>query len=266
MKRIFLALIFILNWSICLAEMPHILKNGDIVDANQLNENFNHNKAGINELSNKISELESNKLDITSDISSDYPTYANGVFIGKSVFSSYGEVYLTFNPDFEPVMLFKTGEIIGGTEAIQFTEFDCTGDRYIKVGNYPSSEYFLVVDSKGRIYRQSSGKRYYYPPKVQTMYVKIPLSYQYYEGGGICHNYIPSNYYLINIETGGIGGFANFQGDGWRLATQEEIDIHLSKIMIKLLPNDPAITGLPNTPFPTPITFDGINEATVEMP
>lgn len=243
-------LIFILSWSICLAEMPHVLKNGDIIDAEQLNANFNYLE--------KFTEL---------DAGSWYPTYANGVLIGRSDLEfgrdiyGGGSVLLTFNPDFDPVLLFKNGEIMGGYDAVQFIEPDCTGDPYINFLDYPSSESeFLLAPLKGRIYtNQFFGKSYYYPPKVQTMYVKIPLSYKY---NANCYSYTSTGYYLTNIESGQVGQFANLQ-DGWRNSTQEEIDIYLSKIMIKLLPNDPAITGLPNAPFPTPITFDGISEAVI---
>lgn len=247
MKRIFLALIFILSWSICIAGVPHILKNGEIVDANQLNANF--------EYLIKLTEL---------DATSWYPTYANGILIGKSNISA-NAVSLTFNSDFEPVYLLKNGEIKFSNNNIQFTEPDCTGDRYIIFSDYPTPENdFLIANPKGGIYKdQSSGELYYYPPKVQTMYAKIPLSYQYSDGT-ICHHDNFTGYYLTGIEDGEVAGFANLQGDGWRESTQEEIDIFLSKIMIQLLPNDPAITGLSNMPFLTPITFDGITEAVIQ--
>lgn len=265
MKKMFLMLIFLLSWSICLAAMPHVLKNGDIVDANQLNENFQY-------------------LELTkADASVTYPTYANGILIGNSTISyiSY-EIRLTFNSDFFPIGLSKTGEIEninlehvigsrGDPSAIYFTEFDCTGDRYVIFSDDPyflERKNFFFGYPKGRIYKEPSGKLYYYPPKIQTMHARIPLSSYSYDIESCQNHEPPSGYYWTDIESGHIVARTSMPQDNpnWRESTQEEIDIYLTRIMIKLLPNDPAITGLPNTPFPTPITFDGIQEATIDTP
>lgn len=251
MKKIFLILILILSWSICLAAMPHALKNGEVVDANQLNDNFNY-----------LEKL--TKLDTSGD---PHPTYANGVLIGDSTLSG-GGAGLTFNPDFEPVTLLKTGEIMGGWPHFQFIEPDCTGDYYITFSDYPFPENsFLFGHPKGKIYKnQSSNELYYYPPKAQTMYAKIPLSYKNsYSNGCSNYNYLmPPTRYYYKHDSGGIGNFSSPPtGDDWTEMTQVEIDIYLTKILIKLLPNDPAITGIQVYPFPLPITFDGKNEAVI---
>lgn len=251
MKRIFLTLAFLLSWSICLADMPHVLKNGDTVDANQLNENFEHLKL----------------LSLSGAYSGLYPTYANGVLIGKSIFNIHDAhtrgTSLIFNPDFEPVTLLKSGaiELQKSLGRIQYTENDCSGDKYVEFSNYPLPENFLMPPSRGEIHKDYiSGDLYYYPPKVQTMDVKMSLSYR---TGTDCFSNICEGLYQVNLENGGTF-CAGLLNPGCREATQEEINIYLTKILIKLLPNDPAITGLPNAPFPTPITFGGIQEAIIE--
>lgn len=231
MKKIFLTLAFLLSCSICPADMPHVLKNGDIVDANQLNENFEH----LELLS--LSDAKSGGI---------YPTYANDVLIGNSIiftwFTAGSYALLMFNPDFKRVPITKTGAI-GDLELlhdyspnvstqsawVSFANRDCTGDKYVEFSGYPLAEgLFLTHPIKGRIYRFGySDELYYYPPKPQNMVVKIPASRQ--KEGGDCQNIYLS-----------------------------------SKILIPLLPNDPAVTGLPNAPFPTPITFDGIQEVIIE--
>lgn len=239
-------LTFMLSWSICLADMPHVLKNGDIVNADQLNENFNY-------LENRQDKA--------------YTVRSNGNIIGELYYDSSEDAslnYFIFNPDFEAVKILKTGEIEVVAKIVQFINPDCTGDPYIAVSEYPLPEGdFLLPPLKGRIYGDSSGTLYYFPPKVQTMYAKIPLSQRHGESN--CYNlYVsPIEYYYKNDETGGVITSSD-PGAGWTQMTQEEIDIYLTKIMIKFLPNDPAITGLPNAPFPTPITFDGINEAVIQ--
>lgn len=182
---------------------------GEVVDASQLNENYQ--SRAIRSAGNIIGVRTDNSVD-----------------------------GLTFNPNFEPVQLLNTGGIEVSFlkegqlfDAIYFAKLDCTGDRYVLFSDYPFPENkFLFGPPKGRIFRdQSTDALYYYAPDVQAMYAKISLSYRvvYHSGLIECHN--PS--------------------------------VNDMKIMIKLLPNDPAITGLPNTPFPTPITFDGINEAVI---
>jgi len=246
MKRIFLILTFILSWSICLADMPHVLKNGDIVDADQLNENFNY-------VENRQNQA--------------YTVRSNGNIIGE-LSNASGDANTSafiFNPDFEPVTILKSGEIKAQVR-VEFINPDCTGDPYFLFTGYPVPEDdFLLPLAKGSIYKDPfSGTLYYYPPKVQTMYAKIPLSY-YYNNNDFCYTYQvwPANYYYKNNETGEVVKYSYDPDAGWTQMTQEEIDIYLSKIMIKFLPNDPAITGLPNEPFPTPITFDGVNEVVI---
>ncbi len=179
---------------------------------------------------------------------------------------------LIFNSAFEPVKILRSGKIeidTGYYEYIHYVEPDCTGDRYIVFSDYPFPEdKFLFGPLKGKIFRdQSTDELYYYPPDVQTMHAKIPLSYRHYFG---CQSLIQTcaNGYRRRIENGQMicdnGNLGNFAyTNEFRAATQEEINIYLSRILIKLLPNDPAITGLPNTVFPLPITFDGKNEAVI---
>ncbi len=209
MKRIFLILAFLLSWSICLADMPHILKDGDIVDADQLNENFNHLE-------------ENHKI---------YTVKSNGNIIGTTQFNFYQSrphpsiltndryFHFLFNKDFYDVFLYKDGTL----ESVYnkyFKSNSCQGDPYIFYGNNTAKS-FVLVPSKGMIVNYQNSLYYY--PKNTITHKFIYQSYKKYYNDACINETGDSNY-----------------------------------LYIKLLPNDPAVTGILTYPFPLPITIDGI--------
>jgi hypothetical protein len=255
------------------ADVPHVLRNGKVVDANQLNENFNY-----------LSKQQSQYLDLHEQERSDadnnnnnadksYLTFADGVLIGSSTIKD-SQAMLIFNPDFEPLIVLKNGVVIfpeSDNSLIRFETEDCSGDRYVEFLNYPLADNgFLFAPDKGKIFNDKSNSQfYYYPPDTKTLFVKIPMSYFREVGADEyeCQAATPVcvNGYRRNTQTGqmicdnGNLGSGFYTGD-WNLATEQEKDTFLSKFLIKLSPNDPTITNFPNAPFSPPITFTGKNE------
>jgi hypothetical protein len=212
------------------AGVPHTLRNGDIIDAEQLNENFSYNELNITKLSNTVLGLRNGMLDMTSDTF--VSTYdASGDLIGMLLINN-SNVSLLFNSDFEQVSLYNDGRIVvdgstnRNTGRFWYLEPGCNGDRYVAILNV-SNTHFIFSLPKGRIYHMD-GELFYYGPNPSLKKEMTFLSEKNDDHQCIEHpnaNPTPSTI-----------------------------------IFTKVFPNDSIVTGIKQYPFPTPITFDGINE------
>ncbi len=144
--KILLIMASFLFTSISFAELPYVLKNGDVVDAPQLNEMFNY--------------LDGNKISV----------YANGVEIGKTSYTSFdvsGDNKM--NPSLSvkikdyTISIDNTGKL--PESPIHYKSSDCTGQEYIKAYSFnPKSFYF--PPGKMSVFDNDS-QLYYYPKHAQ---------------------------------------------------------------------------------------------------
>jgi len=236
------------------ADVPHILRNGKIVDADELNSNFSYLES-LTPFSQRL-----------------YSTYAAGVPIGKSRIDK-GKVFLRFNPEYKALPLMSDGRLIIPGDKIVFAADHCAGAPYVEFSDYPMpSDRFPIAPLYGEIF--SIGESlYYYPPKTSLMKVAIPISAfkETSPGEYACESLLAVcvNGYRRNSLTGemacdnhDLGIF--FYGFPWRVATGEEIAEYLKAILIPVSRNEPSVTGLPDASFNPPIVFDGVDAAEFE--
>lgn len=155
-----------------------------------------------------------------------FPIRANGKIIGKAIIVS-GTVLssFNFNSDFTVTTLRKDGTVPQSC-IVYFKQPNCSieGGIYIRYINDFNEKTFSFPPLKGGICEYKS-KLYYYPPNSQLVKI-IP------ESRAFPNCYLPS------------------PSDS-------------NPAYIKLLPNDPSVTGIETYPFPTPITVDGVMESTI---
>lgn len=108
-----LAVLVLFSFS-ALADVPHILRNGEVVDANQLNENFAY-------------------LDGKRHV-----VRANGTIVGTSKYLGQF-IYLSFSSDFQAVSLMRNGKI--GSCSLYFKELDCMGEAF-SFGGYSDTGFY----------------------------------------------------------------------------------------------------------------------------
>lgn len=152
--------------------------------------------------------------------------YANGETIGRMIDYDGATVALEFDSSFDYVRVYADGEIKMDEMPILFEQPDCMGQAYAHLDFfYGKNEPFRLGPKKGQIFSCIPGKcefiLYYLAPLEKFYYRGITVS-QYFDG------------YCSNFTRGG----------EW--------------FYYKLHPNDPAITNIKDYPFPTPLTFEGM--------
>lgn len=162
-----------------------------------------------------------------------YTVRANGKIIGKGYpYYSLREMKVRFRNGYHAAAISPKGEI--GHGAVHFSSENCTGTPYIVktqlVGDESTDDLFLFLPFKGELMGHNAAgvkKLYYYPPKAQLYKSTVRSSWANYNQ--TCTNEVKSN-----------------------------------QIVIKLLPNDPTVTGVETYPIPTPITIDGYTTPIIE--
>ena len=243
--------------SLLFADVPHIVKDNEIVDAKRLNENFKYlsDKDPQNDIdiSNDIKNMDQNIADNTMEINSLIltgkklsPVYSNGKLVGygsievnnlKSPESSKnGYIAIFFNKDFDVSVLKIDGRLNNYCDYgfVYFTQLDCQGQPYAdsKIQeNYDfSSGNLFIGDPKGKIF-DNGGELYYYE-KYADLH---------------CLDRISIKYTQFNETTG-------------QYDTICENNNPVANCLIELKPNDPTITGIQNEDYPfTNLSFAGFN-------
>jgi len=149
-----------------------------------------------------------------------YGVKAAGKGIGvKIVKTESGSDKFVAHNYFEAVTLNKNGNIINDPGLFPlFKQIDCSGDPYFWYDATGDVD-FRFPRLKGRLVDHQN-QLYYYKPGQNKVYKTIMLSYFQSDN---CTNYNGSGYQAL---------------------------------FFKLVPNDPAVTGIETYPFPTPITID----------
>lgn len=187
---------------------------------------INDNAALINENSKRINDLEKSVKIIAHEV------YANGGLIGKAIIiwptmnTRLTSVSLIFNEQFTPSILKANGRFKHYEKTARtfyYTEPECQGKpAYVSAFNANNND-FIFSPKQGTVYDINSTV-YYSPPFASLHRVTQSFaSYRVEHNSEICHNY--------------------------------SIKPMPDEILIKLLPNNPNITGIKQYPFPTPITF-----------
>jgi len=164
-----------------------------------------------------------------------YTVRTNGVIIGTvDNWDLYSSLKVRIKPTFETVSFNKDGTINNPPAInVYYKSASCQGDLYERCVNLgASTTNFTVSPQLGRIYIINS-QVYYYPKNAQVYKITIQ-----------------SDHSVSNDGTSGT------------CSDSTQTNIHC----IKLLPNDPAVTGIQAYPFPTPITIDGVNASVIDSP
>lgn len=194
-------------------------------DANALSISISNLSEEISRYEQRIVDLENRP--IGADVTPPTLVFANGETIGVAEAIYPYEIIIKFNPDFESVNLRPDGTIVMEHAPLNFENENCTGTAYLAAPlmSTGADEYFNTKPLKGKIVACQNGScahsLYYYPPKEPNVYYTTARSRYYY---GICQNFSPRMAYYL-----------------------------------KLLPNNPTITGIQQYPFSTPITYTGFD-------
>ncbi len=232
MKKIFLLLIVILTTSIGLAELPNILKNGDVVDAEQLNENFRFLEESQQSFQDALPEYLDNYLagQLLENTETGYTVRdGSGDVIGSITLEKDVSADVTddknfwFHKDFYKARLYADGTIYSNY-VYHFKLAGCQGELYIQF-KIENNKNFLLPPLKGEIFKYQENLYYY--PKNSDAHKFTSQSFR--TTGGECIDRI---------------GEVNW-------------------LYIQLLSNDPAVTGIQTYPFPLPITIDGLEPVTI---
>lgn len=167
------------------------------------------------ESGNEDSSGDIDKPEVNSTVSAGYTVLANGKKIGRLLTDS--KFY--FHTDFQGTVIYKNGEIT--TSAVYLKNRDCLGAPYSRhIGGMIDNYNLLVPPLKGELFIYQEFL-YYYPAGESTFYHFQPQSiYNYHPiSGGYCKNLNNLNY----------------------------------DVYIKLRPNNPAVTGIPEYPFKSPV-------------
>lgn len=149
-----------------------------------------------------------------------YTVLANGRKIGSlstGKLSTDRKFY--FHTDFQGISIYKNGTI--RTDAVYLKNRDCLGTPYSRhVGGMIDNYNLLVPPLKGEVFIYQEFI-YYYAAGDSTFYYFQPRSIYTYDpiNGGYCKNLTSLNY----------------------------------DVFIKLRPNNPAVTGIPEYPFESPV-------------
>lgn len=138
-----------------------------------------------------------------------------------------------FNPDFKPARLWSDGKIQEASSHLLFSGPDCSGDVYAETDFYENTDDapFKLQRKKGEIFTchapECAFPLYYLKPNENKYYIASVFSYYSH---GSCSNFTQAS----------LGSY------------------------YKLLPNDPAVTGIQEYPFPIPLAFDGMETLELE--
>lgn len=186
MKKLITVIIALLFWNLCAAQMPHVLKNGDIADAEILNKNFDY----LNE---------DYKYNIVR---------ANGKIIGKVISEYGGWNRLRFNSNFKEEIIRRDGRIdVSSYGMCYFQNENCQGEHYTPVPMNEDIRSFHSSISFNRIIDCDSNL--YYALKNSTLYKFAPKSRSNIYGECLNNNFteqyfnklIPNNPDITGIET-----------------------------------------------------------------
>lgn len=195
-------------------------------DINKISQEVGVFSSDIAGLQAQITDL-TDRLD-ASIATSEYniPVTAAGNYIGMMVGTLYGSIVLKFNDLFEEEELTVEGKfVLSPYNILAFKNSNCEGEVYVFAVGWERPVNFNLKPEKGKIY-DYNGIIYYYPPKESTVYKTNILSYY---NSGNCHNY-----------------------------TSPRLGYYF-----KVLPNDPAVTGIDIYPFPLPIVPEGLEQVTI---
>ena len=143
--------------TVCFAKVPHVLKNGDVVDAKQLNENFEYLDGNNNYVPAKL-----------------YNVRSNGNIIGTvSGVYEYGYIRVTVNKDIT-IGLYKDGTISG--TVYYFRSSSCEGEPYVRYV-LDDSKKFIFNPKYKRVYTYQESLYYYLPDA--NIYKFASQSYTY---------------------------------------------------------------------------------------
>lgn len=195
------------------------------------------NEAAIDENSARIDELE-HRGGIQTETPALKQLYANGEPVGIIIDDNIN-LTLEFNSSFEPVLVGVNGTIkpeLSGNylRGVYFSEPDCQGEAYV-INDYYDVFYghvpFKLTPNKGRIH------------ECPALECRSSLYYRY-PG--------ETNYYHVSTASKSIytGKCANSETRGY---------------FYKVLPNDPAVTGIKEYPFPLPLTFEGMDKIQMKL-
>ena len=198
------------------------------------------NKAGIDQNRSNIEAQAEESIQISGSSENNFKNvYAGGNLIGVTDWDSFLEdgYYMTmeFNPEFDPIQVNGYGKKRRSNIAsvITFALPDCQGEAFILIEENPLS---LQQREKGSIFSCESVNclfnLYYIAHQTSNVYRKTNESSLGMVEGAKCQNrpsYNPSTY----------------------------------NIYYKLIPNDPAITGINQYPFPLPITIEGLQKLNI---
>ena len=150
MKIILLIFTCILIGTIGWADMPHLLKNGNTIDAEQLNENFNYLKENHQTF----------RVTADSDPIGIIRNYNDKPFLYISQFTNH--LNLEFNKDFHTIQLYKDGSI-QSSYIYYFRSYNCDNEPYIFYMDSSNTKSFVFSLVKGLV-TSYKNVLYYYPP------------------------------------------------------------------------------------------------------
>jgi hypothetical protein len=164
---------------------------------------------------------------------------ADGAVIGKLIEYDIN-LKVQVDSSFEPVRLWADGTIEPAPEVdiIFFSDTVCAGDAYTKTlfnddasADASTDKFFRLQQPQGKVLPchapECAFPLYYLKPYENTYYIVSVLSYYTH---GACGN----------LTQASLGAY------------------------YKILPNDPAVTGIQQYPFPAPVTFEGMEQLGME--
>jgi hypothetical protein len=171
----------------------------------------------------RIADLENRPIG-GSNMPEPIQVFADGEVIGVAKEIYPEAMVIKFNTHFESENLRPDGTIYQFGSTLRFKNENCEGEVFISGISGGADNYFNTAPLKGKIIICQSETceypLYYYPPKDKNIYYTTVRS-RY--SGGFCQSF--------HARTG---------------------------YYFKVLPNDQAVTGVKEYPFPTPITYTGV--------
>ncbi len=210
------------------ATIPHNFKSGDAAKASDVNQNFDALETEINDNDTRVSDHETRILSIESQVAEANKRVVavdgNNNELGLVIGDEASALIYILTPEGYSVSINSSGSLgSGDTNGIVFTDGNCGmsgGSAYIS--HFSSNR---IITPKSVISTSSFGN----PQNQQLFYVPMP---------GTVVSMITYQSSLSDPQVGCsiiTGTAQNAQ---------------------QVLANDPAVTGIPNTPIPSPITIE----------